>query len=66
MAVNKKAAVKRQAWNKGVEVGNKRGFTPAQMTRIRKLRTMRISGLALECLLLVRSRRLRAAGTEAI
>src|SRR5258707_302490 len=35
MALKKKAAVKRQAWNKGAEVGIRDAFTPAQVKRIR-------------------------------
>src|SRR6266404_2700574 len=31
----KKIAVKRQAWNKGLQVGKRDGFTPAQVKRIR-------------------------------
>src|SRR6202022_3162199 len=33
----KKRARKRQAWNKGLEVGKRDGFTPAQVKRIRSL-----------------------------
>ena len=35
MAGKKKIAVKRQAWNKGLQVGKRDGFTPAQVKRIR-------------------------------
>jgi integrase len=35
MALKKKIAAKRQAWNKGLEVGKKDAFTPAQVKRIR-------------------------------
>ena len=35
MAPKKKIAVKRQAWNKGLQVGKRDGFTPAQVKRIR-------------------------------
>src|SRR6516165_2813947 len=35
MAPKKKIAVKRQAWNKGLKVGKRDGFTPAQVKRIR-------------------------------
>ena len=35
MALRKKIAAKRQAWNKGLEVGKKDAFTPAQVKRIR-------------------------------
>ena len=35
MAPKKKRAVKRQAWNKGLQVGKRDGFTPAQVKRIR-------------------------------
>ena len=35
MALKKKVAAKRQAWNKGLEVGKKDAFTPAQVKRIR-------------------------------
>src|SRR6266404_668061 len=31
MALKKKVAAKRQAWNKGLEVGKRDGFTPAQV-----------------------------------
>jgi integrase len=37
MALKKKVAAKRQAWNKGVEVGKRDAFTPAQVKRIRGL-----------------------------
>jgi integrase len=36
-AMAKKRARKRQAWNKGLEVGKRDGFTPAQVKRIRNL-----------------------------
>src|SRR3984893_16070451 len=36
-AMAKKRARKRQAWNKGLEVGKRDGFTPAQVKRIRSL-----------------------------
>src|SRR6202047_1620894 len=36
-AMAKKRARKRQAWNKGLEVGKRDGFTPAQVKRIRGL-----------------------------
>jgi integrase len=46
MALKKKAAVKRQAWNKGVEVGKREAFTPAQVKRIRGVLADRgVSGL---------------------
>jgi integrase len=35
MAPKKKIAVKRHAWNKGLELGKRDGFTPAQVKRIR-------------------------------
>src|SRR5260221_14055160 len=35
MALKKKIAAKRQAWNKGVEVGKRDAFPPAQVKRIR-------------------------------
>jgi integrase len=35
MAPRKKTAAKRQAWNKGLLVGKRDGFTPAQVKRIR-------------------------------
>ena len=35
MAPKKKIAVKRQAWNKGLQVGKRDGLTPAQVKRIR-------------------------------
>ena len=41
MAPKKKVAAKRQAWNKGLEVGKRDGFTPAQVKRIRGLLTDR-------------------------
>jgi integrase len=37
MALEKKIAVKRQVWNKGLQVGKRDGFTPAQVKRIRGL-----------------------------
>src|SRR6516225_9956155 len=37
----KKQVRKRQAWNKGLEVGKKDGFTPHQVKRIRSLLTVR-------------------------
>src|SRR6476646_9620567 len=36
-AMAKKRARKRQVWNKGLEVGKRDGFTPAQVKRIRSL-----------------------------
>src|SRR5260370_2905589 len=36
-AMAKKRARKRQVWNKGLEVGKRDGFTPAQVKRIRDL-----------------------------
>src|ERR1700724_4105594 len=36
-AMAKKRARKRQAWNKGLQVGKRDGFTPAQVKRIRDL-----------------------------
>src|ERR1700730_2240749 len=36
-AMAKKRARKRRAWNKGLEVGKRDGFTPAQVKRIRNL-----------------------------
>ena len=41
MAPKKKVAAKRQAWNKGLEVGKRDGFTPAQVKQIRGLLTDR-------------------------
>src|ERR1700674_4418128 len=35
MALKKKVTAKRQAWNKGLQVGKRDGFTPAQVKRIR-------------------------------
>src|SRR6516162_607675 len=35
MALKKKIAVKRRAWNKGLQVGKRDGFTPTQVKRIR-------------------------------
>src|SRR6266550_1463277 len=37
MAPEKKILAKRQAWNKGLEIGKRDGFTPAQVKRIRGL-----------------------------
>ena len=37
MASKKKVAAKPQVWNKGLEVGKRDGFTPAQVKRIRGL-----------------------------
>jgi hypothetical protein len=37
MALKKKVAAKPQVWNKGLEVGKRDGFTPAQVKRIRGL-----------------------------
>src|SRR5436189_4627283 len=37
MASRKRIATKRQAWNKGLVVGKRDGFTPAQVKRIRGL-----------------------------
>ena len=37
MASKKKVAAKPQVWNKGLEVGKRDGFTPAQVKRIRRL-----------------------------
>ena len=37
MAPKKKILAKRQAWNKGLEVGKRDGLTPAQVKRIRAL-----------------------------
>ena len=46
MAPKKKVAAKRQAWNTGLEVGKRDGFTPAQVKQIRGLLTDRgASGL---------------------
>jgi integrase len=46
MALKKKAAAKRQVWNKGVEVGKRDAFTPAQVKRIRGVLADRgVSGL---------------------
>ena len=33
--VEEKVAAKRQVWNKGLEIGKRDGFTPAQVKRIR-------------------------------
>ena len=35
MALKKKVATKRQAWNKGLQIGKRDGFTPDQVKRIR-------------------------------
>src|SRR5580693_10452881 len=40
-AMAKKRARKRQVWNKGLEVGKRDGFTPAQVKQIRGLLTDR-------------------------
>jgi hypothetical protein len=46
MALRKKIAAKPQAWNKGLEVGKKDAFTPAQVKRIRGVLADRgVSGL---------------------
>ena len=46
MALKKKVAAKPQVWNKGLEVGKRDGFTPAQVKRIRGLLADRgVSGL---------------------
>src|SRR6202162_3611821 len=37
MASRKKTTVKRQAWNKGLVIGKRDGFTPTQVKRIRGL-----------------------------
>jgi integrase len=37
MASKRRVAAKRQAWNKGLELGKRGGFTPAQVKRIRGL-----------------------------
>jgi integrase len=37
MALKKKRATKRRAWNKGLEVGQKDAFTPAQVQQIRRV-----------------------------
>jgi integrase len=37
MALKKKPAAKRRAWNKGLEAGQKDAFTPAQVKRIRQV-----------------------------
>ena len=36
MALKKKSAAKWRAWNKGLEVGQKGAFTPAQVKQIRQ------------------------------
>ena len=46
MALRKKVAAKRQGWNKGLEVGKRDAFTPAQVKRIRGVLAHRgVSGL---------------------
>src|SRR5258708_20868527 len=46
MASRKKVGAKRQAWNKGVEVGKRDAFTPTQVKRIRGVLADRgVSGL---------------------
>src|SRR5258706_888327 len=37
MALKKKRAAKRRAWNKGLETGQRDAFTPAQVKRIRQV-----------------------------
>src|SRR6266436_2259884 len=37
MALKKKRAAKRRAWNKGLEIGQRGAFTPAQVKRIRQV-----------------------------
>src|SRR6478672_12909176 len=37
MALKKKRAAKRRAWNKGLEIGQRDAFTPAQVKRIRQV-----------------------------
>src|SRR5216683_2636351 len=37
MALKKKRATKRRAWNKGLEIGQRDAFTPAQVKRIRQV-----------------------------
>jgi integrase len=37
MTLNKKRAAKRRVWNKGLEIGQKGAFTPAQVKRIRQV-----------------------------
>jgi hypothetical protein len=45
-ARKKKVAAKRQAWNKGLEIGKKHAFTPDQVKRIRRILVKRdASGL---------------------
>jgi integrase len=44
MASKKKIAVKRQVWNKGLQIGKRDGFTPAQVKRIRSI--LRDRGIA--------------------
>src|SRR5258705_4168669 len=41
MALKKNRATKRRAWNKGLDVGQKDAFTPAQVQEIRRVRTAR-------------------------
>jgi integrase len=46
MASKKKIAVKRQVWNKGLQIGKRDGFTPDQVKRIRGvLRDRGVPGL---------------------
>jgi integrase len=46
MASKKKIAVKRRVWNKGLRIGKRDGFTPAQVKRIRSvLRDRGIAGV---------------------
>jgi integrase len=46
MALKKKRAAKRRAWNKGLEIGQRDAFTPAQVKRIRQVLAGRgVSGL---------------------
>src|SRR5437899_12649675 len=41
MALKKKRAAKRRAWNKGLEMGQQDAFTPAQVKRIRQVLAQR-------------------------
>jgi O-succinylbenzoate synthase len=41
MALKKKRAAKWRVWNKGLEIGQKDAFTPAQVKRIRQVLTDR-------------------------
>src|SRR5215467_6200690 len=55
-ARKKKVAAKRQAWNKGLEIGKKDAFTPDQVKRIRSVLEARCFGPSRPGALLDRNR----------